>query len=633
MNLANILNTAIEYHQNGNFQEAENIYREVLKTNPDNLDALYLLGIISQQKGYLDDAVNFLNRALLIKPVFEIYKALAEVYYDKNDPDQAIILYKKAIEFDPEFTEGFYNLGVLFQKHGNFDEAISYYEKVTELKPDHLSVYNNMALIFSSQNKLIEAINCYQKAIYLDFADTSAYFNLGNLYIELNKFDEAQECFQKNIELNPEDAGAYYSLGVNYLLKKQYDKAFEALSKALDLNYDKDHTYFNLGNVYFERGEFEQALKYYNKTLELNPRYALAYNNIGIMHKIKNELDSAIKFYKKALEFEPNALQTRYNLGRACITNKNFEEGWKYFAARDELYENYKKGHESLLKKDWKNDLTGKTIYVNQSGGYGDAILFSRYLPLLREKGAKVITKYSNAVRKILDNNDPKIEIIDYSVPDNEISYDARICSLCLPCYFESDWETIPFQKGYLKADKQLVKDYEKKYFNNSLFKIGIVWNTGSKSDKDYEDRTLKLEYFYKLAEIKNIKLYSLQKGKGVEDLNNLPENLEIIDIGNSFKDFSDTAAAVENLDLVIGVDTSVTNLSGALGVKTWILLPYVADWKWFLNVKNTPWYESIRLFRQKEPANWHEVMESIYNELKVIIQARAKMVLQQNTF
>ncbi|OGI18006.1 MAG: hypothetical protein A2287_07925 [Candidatus Melainabacteria bacterium RIFOXYA12_FULL_32_12] len=621
MSVVDLLNTAIQHHQSGNIQEAEGIYKEVLNFDSNNLDALYLLGVVSHQKGYLDDALVFLNKAVNIKPMFELYKLLGDVYLAKNEINQAILAYQKSVEFDPEFVEGFYNLGLLYHSQNNLEEAVKYYKKTLELKPDAADIYNNLGSIFYKKNQVADAIENYLKALYFEPDNSNAYFNLGNLYRKVNKQNDAIEYFQKGLELSPNDAEAHYCLGISYLLNKECDKALNFLNKSLDLGYRPDEVYLNIANTYFEKDDYDLAEQYYNKALSINPNYAVIYNNLGIMYKFKNELDKAIEYYKIAVEKDPDDLQTRYNLARAYITLQNFDEGWKYFGCRDEMYESSKKGSESLLKKDWKDDIKGKTIFVNQSGGFGDAILFSRYLPLLQEKGARVVTKLQDVIRDLLVSNDIKAEVFDYSVPDSEIQYDARICNLCLPCYFKSNLETIPNKQAYLKADADKVKIYKEKFFDNNYFKVGIVWNTGTKSDKEGDNRTASLKYFLKLARINNVKLYSLQKGNSVEELNDLSQDIEIINLGETFKDFSDTAAAIENLDLVIGVDTAVTNLSGALGKSTWMLLPFIPEWRWLLDAEYAPWYESVKLFRQKAPGSWQELLDRVYNELKTGIK------------
>ena len=614
------LNKAVELHQNGMLREAENLYNEVLKVEPNNLDALYLLGIASYQGKKLDKAELLLRKALEIKPLPDIYKALADVSVDKGSFEQAIMMYQSAVSLDPEYYEGYYKLALIFHKLDQPDEALVYYERALVGMQDSAEIYNNIASILSTKGKIIEAINYYKKSLYFNPENFNAYFNLGNLYRSIKEYKQAIECFHKNIELNPSDSEAYYCIGVNHLLDKKYPEALEYLKKALDMNYKKDDSYFNIGNVYFERDDFVKADEYYRLALKYNARHALAWNNIVIIHKFKNELPEAIKYYKKSLEIAPDALQTVYNLGRALVANGQFEEGWNYFGVRDELYDNLNRGNDSLFKKGWKDNIEGKTIYVSLSGGYGDAITFIRYLPLLVERGANVITKYQPALVKLFNNCDFKAKVVDYNTPESEISYDARICNICLPAYFRSDFETMPDRGGYLKASKDRVEYYKNKYFNNNDFKVGFVWVSGTKSEKKFDNRTMHLNMFSKLFDIKGIKFYSLHKGERMEEFEPFKERENIVNIGESFEDFNDTAAAIENLDLVIGVDTAVTNLSGALGKNTWIILPYIGDWKWMLVSDQAIWYKDTRLFRVNNPDNPQEVFDRVYDELERLV-------------
>jgi len=617
--VSDALNKAIQYHQNGNVQEAEKIYTEVLKVDPGNINCLYLMGLVNYQKGKLDNAVDYANKALAIRPAFDIYKTLADIYIDKREFDKALVALRKAIEFDPDYIEGYFNIGLILQTQNRIAEAAEYYKKAISLKPDYYRAYDNLGAIYLDKGDLNESLSYYQKSMYLNPQNPDVYFNIANIYRSANNPAQAIEFYQKALNLKPNDAECYFTLGISYLMNKQYDRSIEILNKALKLNYNSAEVYHNIGNAYFEKEDYNQAKVYYKKSIELNPDSHNSYNNLGLVYKFTNELSKAIPNFLKALELNPNDKVVQYNLARAYIGNRNFEIGWKFFECRDGLYDCFGRENESLFNKPWRDNISGKTIYVNQTGGYGDMVELVRYLPLLQEKGAKVITKIPKELKNLLSTFDTGAELIDSSVPDSDIKYDARISSLCLPAYFKTTPENIPLSQGYLKPCAEKVKVYKEKYFNNNLYKVGIVWNAGTKIERKADDRNMDLKYFFKLADLKNVKLYSLQKGSGMSQLDAAPHGINIVNIGATFDSFEDTAAAIENLDLLLSIDTSVIHVAGAIGKKTWVLMPYFADWRFFTGTEDVMWYKSLKLYRQKETGNWQEVVGRVYNDLQNI--------------
>jgi len=617
--VSDAINRAIQYHQNGNVQEAERIYTEILKVDPANINCLYLMGLINYQKGKLDNAVDYANKALSIRPAFDIYKTLADIYIDKKEFDNALIALKKAVEFDPDYIEGYYNIGLILQNHNEFVEAAEYYKKAISLKPDYYLAYDNLGALYLNNGDLNESLTYYKQSMCLNPNNPDVYYNIGNIFRASNNPDQAIEFYQKSLELKPNDAECYFKIGISYILNKQCDQAIESLYTALELNYDKAEVYFNIGNAYFDKEEYDQVKIFYAKAIELKPDNYMIYNNLGLLYKLTNELSKAIPNFLKALELNPEDKLTQFNLARAYIGNQNFEVGWNYFKCRDEMFDCFGKENESLFNKPWKDNISEKIIFVNQIGGYGDAIQFFRYLPLLRAKGARVITQIQKPLVELFKYNNIQAEMIDSSIPANSIEFDARIGSICLPAYFNTNFENIPVKDSYIKANPVKVNNYKEKIFNTDKFKIGIVWGAGNKIDRLAEQKDTSLKYFLKLSNMSDTQLYSLQKGADSLELKDYQQSANIIDLGATFNDFSDTAAAIENLDVLVSIDTGVAHLAGAMGKKVLLMLPFFADWRWLANTDNNLWYESMKLYRQKEPGNWQEVIDRVYEDLKVL--------------
>ena len=227
-----------------------------------------------------------------------------------------------------------------------------------------------------------------------------------------------------------------------------------------------------------------------------------------------------------------------------------------------------------------------KTIYVYAEQGFGDTIMFSRYIPLLENISKKVIFRPQVQLKELFENNFPNVKILDDSIADEDIQFDAHIPLLSLPLMFKTDLSSIPFSEGYLKADPDKINFYKNKYFCNEKYKIGIFWN----ADHRYvPEKSISLSYFYRFAQLQNIELYSLQKGYGREQLKDLPDSIKITDMGAGFNDYSDTAAAIANLDLLITVDTSVAHLAGAMNKPRLVIASCRTEWRWMLDREDTP--------------------------------------------
>ena len=481
------LEYALGFHKAGRFQEAKTLYKEVLILEPQNSDALHLLGLICLEEKSFETAVEYIQQAIKIEPRVNFYISLAKVYQAKNQVEEVINCYKKALELNPEQFE--------------------------------------------------------------------LYDILGNIYYNQNNYDEAEKYFKKALELKPDSAGTYY----------------------------------NLGNACYNQSKLSEAIRNYITAIEIKPDYTEAYANLGTVYNYQNKLKEATECYFKALELNPDYLMPYKTLIPAVLIQKDFDTGWK-------LYKEFRQKNarqlgipESAFIVQWDgSSLVDKTIYIRPEQGIGDMIFSARYLPVLYSMGAKVKCRPQGGLEELFRQNDLKAEIIYDSIAEDNIEFDFFCSSYYLLAVLNINTENIPYPEGYLKADPEKVKLYKEKYFNNDCFKLGIVWqgNPGFKNDRS---RSLKPEHFYKFAELPNLKVYSLQKGKAEKQLESMPDGVEIVNLGETFNDFSDTAAAIENLDLVICCDTSITHLTGALGKPGWVLIPFSPDWRWFLNEEKCP--------------------------------------------
>ncbi|MDD3012709.1 MAG: tetratricopeptide repeat protein [Candidatus Gastranaerophilales bacterium] len=612
INLGNI------HSAKGEFDKAIDFYNESLEMDPNNPDPWFGLGMCYKNKNENDKAIEYYEKAIKLNPSFySAHVNLGNIYKVKNEFDKAIENYKKAILFNQNDPDIYNSLGLVYFDRYEIEEAIYCFQKAIKIKPNYEKAYINLGNIYKTKGEITQALKYLNLAIEMNPDNYASYISLGNLMIYINKTTDAINCFKIATQLKPNDPAVLLNIGNAYREAHHTETALEYYLKALELMPDKAEVYVNLGNIYSDIYEFEQAIGFYNKAIELKPDYVEAYLNLGSLFITMKNIEDAMNCFQKALEIKPNYAETHLNLGTTYLLMKDFTNGFKHYEWRDKVKDiKHPKYTEFQMPKWDGSPLEGKTLLVCHEQGLGDTLQFVRYLPQLVSNGGKVLFKAPSGMEKLLKQNDLKAEIIDSFTPENQIEFDCYTYLLNIPSYLNSTYDNIPLAEGYLKADSEKVNTYKEKYFNNDSFKIGIKWQGNPNGNKN---REIPLELFLKLADIKNVKLYSFQKGYGTEGLKKVPKNIEIVDLGSTFNDFSDTAAAIENLDLLISNDTSLTHLSGALAKKTWILLPFISEWRWFLDSEDSPWYKSVRLFRQKEMDNWQEVMDRVIEELNKI--------------
>lgn len=469
-------------------------------------------------------------------------------------------------------------------------------------------------------NKLDEAEKLYLKVIEDNSQNFDANNLLGLLYFQKNDYKNA-EIYIKNALLIKNDPYFCDNLGKVYTKSKKFDKAIEILKQGLEQDSRNYSLWFDLAMAYKGNYQFKEAKQAYEKVLEINPKIHQAYFNLAYLCFNDNEPDKAIKCYEKALETLPNDFESMYFLSLAYMQTKDYEKGLKYFESRLcrlSSILSQQKTYPNLAKEEniWNGeDISNKTIYTYYEAGFGDVIMFARYLPLLQKRCKKVVFKPQDQLIDLFKPNFPDIEYIKYFEQEKDMHFDIHLPMLSLPLVMGLKGEDLFVgHQGYLKSDKNKAEWFKQKYFDNKKFKIGIKWQGNTHYDTD---RVINVESFFPLMDLDNTQFYSCQTFDGSEEFTKIKDKYDIIDLAPEFKDFSYTAAAIENMDLVICNDTSLAHIAGAMGKPCWIVLPRVYNWRWHTNLSKSDWYDSVKLFRQKHAGNWNEVFEVIKNELK----------------
>ena len=474
------------------------------------------------------------------------------------------------------------------------------------------------------QGKLDEAEELYLKVLEQNPENAEVLNFVGIINLQKFKLSQAEEYIKKAIEISPEPY-FYENLAKVYLEMEDTEKAISLYSELLKSQPDNYNYVFNIASAYKLAKDYDNAIKMYDYAIELDANNPDAYYNMGLILNNLSEPARAIKYYKKAVELCPDDMETRYFTGITYFRNRDYKHGLEYFESRlcrqSAILTQYNT-YPNLIQKapiwDGKADISDKTVYTYYEAGFGDVLMFARYLPMLKARCKKLIVKPQVPLAELLQENYPDIHVMKLFEHESVMDFDYHVPILSLPYVLGLD-ETNMFidRKQYLKALPEKVEQYRCDYFNNDKFKIGIKW----RGNTHYEmDRVIEITSFLKLFGIKNTKFYSFQTFEGAEDLDRIVNDYDIVDIGKTVKNFSDTAGALENLDLVICNDTSLAHLAGAMNIPCWILLPYNYNWRWHLDLSKCDWYESVKLYRQKEVGDWDEIFDRMYDDLIKIV-------------
>lgn len=442
-----------------------------------------------------------------------------------------------------------------------------------------------------------------------------AIFLLGTLNLQQGNNDMAIVLLKKALELKPDYAMAHCNIGTALKELGKLDEAVASCRHATALKPDYPDAHNNLGIVLKKQGKIDEAIESYNRAIALNPNYAVAYSNLGFALQEGGKLDEAMAAYRHAIGLEPDLGDAHMNMSTLLLLTENFIDGWREYEWR---FRTKDSNSRTFQQPRWDGPpLNGQSILVHTEQGFGDTIQFVRYLPAVQALGGHVIFECQKELYRLLRDCKGIDEVIE-RIPDHgpSVKYDVHIPLLSLPGIFRTTQDNIPSKIPYISADSKLVAQWRTRLAHDEEYKVGIVW-AGSPRHKKDSRRSCSLADFAPLAEVPGLVFYSLQKGPTSKEALKPPPGMNVINLQNELNDFTDTAAAITNLDLVISVDTAAVHLAGAIGKPVWALLHFAPDWRWLLKRDDSPWYPNLRLFRQTKRDDWSIVFKKIKNALQ----------------
>lgn len=456
------------------------------------------------------------------------------------------------------------------QQHqaGNYAQAEQVYRQVLQVAPRHADALHLLGILAHQTGRAQMAVDALQQAVAIEPNNAIFLSNFASLLQALGKPAEALECCQRAIRADPNFADAYY----------------------------------NQGTIYERAGYLEQAVNSYRQAIARRPNYPMAHNNLGLDLTEMGRPTEALLHYEQALRLDPNYARAHWNYSLTLLMTGDFERGWTEYAWRLRCPE---LPTRQFPQPYWDGSpLGGRTILLHAEQGLGDMMQFVRYAPLVQERGGRVIVECPPSLVRLLTRCAGVEQVFATGSPLPP--FDVHAPLLSLPGLFGTNLGNIPAAVPYLHVDPALQAKWKQELPGDGL-RVGLVWQGRATHPRD-RLRSMPLRQFVPLAKIEGVRLFSLQKGQGIEQLNEAGL-FPIIDLGPRISDLADTAAILQQLDLLICVDTAPAHLAGGLGVPVWVLLPFVPDWRWLLHRSDSPWYPSMRLFRQGQVGDWDGVL------------------------
>jgi Tfp pilus assembly protein PilF len=467
--------------------------------------------------------------------------------------------------------------GARLLHEGNFSEAEAVYREIVGLDPGVAQAWYLLGSITQMTGRLVEAVGYYQHALRIAPTLVEARNNLGVALQALGSTEAAEQCLRDVIRIRP-DFGDAYS---------------------------------NLGNALQDQGKLDDAIACYHQAIEKKPDYLDAHNNLGNALRSQRRMSEALASYNEALRINPDHAYVHLSRALLWLQTGDFERGWAEFEWRLKCKDYAIPAFPCPM---WDGSiLNSQTILVYGDHGLGDTLQFIRYAPLVQDRGGRVVAAVRKPVARIVASCPGVAQVVSDGgqVPDVAVFVPA----MSLPRIFKTTLASVPARVPYLTAEPEMVKQWALQLQSEQGFRIGIAWQ-GNPSYRRDRERSFPLSRFESLAKLPGVRLYSIQKGFGSEQIGELAGRFGVVDLASLHDDFADLAAIMRNLDLVIAPDTSLGHLAGATGTRVWVALSFDADWRWQLEREDSPWYPTMRLFRQKRPGDWDEVFRRITAEL-----------------
>ncbi len=571
------LATAVRHQQAGRLGQADSLYRQILTIESDHPDALHLLGVTMILRNRFDAAVELISKAIAVAPTAAMFHYnLGLALASMGKWADAISSYRQAFELDPCHHMAAANLGDALKNLHRFAESEEAYRQALRLDPAQADVQNNLGIALQAQGKLSDAENAYRAALQINSEMVAAYNNLSRLRRQQNRFDEAIDFAKTGLRMSPNLVELHFNLGSALLATGRPEEAAGELELAVRLRPDHLPAINGLGQALKACGRYIDAMDAYNRVLSLAPDYTDAHVNKGILLLLLGDLAAGFREYE-------------------------WRWRWPAFAAELSKY----------AMPLWDgSDLSGKTILIHSEQGLGDTLQFVRFAKMLKSRGAQqVILACQETLVELMKRVPGLDDVIARTAPLPP--HDVQCPLMRLPHLLKTTLKTVPAEMPYIASEPSR---------GTRPWSIGVCWSSNANHPEGAR-KNLPLEKLAALGVLTPAHFHSLQMGPAAQELQTANLPFKVQDDTRQISDFSDTAALVSDLDVVVSVDTAVCHLAGAMGKPTFTLLPHDADWRWLVNRGDSPWYPIMRLIRQPKRGDWDSVIAQLLVELQKMRQ------------
>ncbi len=614
-------------HRDGRLADAERDYRAALAADPTHTDALHLLGVLRHQQGRHAEAADLVGRAVRLRPddaglqlnLGNALKALGQL-------DGAIERFRNALTLAPEFPLAHYNLGNAYAAAGRHADAVDAFERSVRLQPSDAPTWNNLGNALHAIGRHDDAIQAFKRALTLRPDHAGAHNNLGMAYAALGRAEDAVAHFREALTLEPRFIAAQFNLGNTLDAIGQHEQAVTAFEAALALHAPFAPALLGLGNALAASGRHAQAIGALERAVGLDPSMSLAWLSLGNAHHALCAHEAALRAYDQALRLRPGLASARLNRALTLLTLGDFARGLPEYEARLELAATAGAASPPVAPRTlprWHGEpIDTRTLLVETEQGFGDTLQFMRFVPLARERAARLVFAVQPELLPLVEPLGQRWRVKVVARDEGPIEADLHCPLLSLPLALGATRDALPAQRRYAEVPAPYKRRWRGSLGGQSRFKVGVAWSGRIQA---HETRSMPVDALAPLFALAGIDWIVLQPAIGELDAQSLQQHAKRASIhryDGRIRDFADTAAIVERLDAVVSIDTSIAHLAGALGKPLFLMLPFAADWRWFtpepgkparsnIEGESSPWYPSARLVRQPAPGAWLDVTQA----------------------
>jgi tetratricopeptide (TPR) repeat protein len=616
VNLANALNAV------GRHSDALTCYGGAVALKPDFAAAHRGRGMTLLHLGQTEDAVRALSNAIRLEPHNPaFYNDLGVALERAEQKTEALAQFERAIQLDARFVEAHHNRGLLEATLGRYQQALESLDRALALQPNIAALHANRGNVLADLGRSEEAIASFDEALALEPRDELTLRKRGQLLLKLQRPSAALASFDKAVALAPQDSEAHFLRGVCLALMEDYAQALLSFDRSLALAPNSPEVLNNRGVALGQLGRHEEALESFAKATAVAPGYIEAHTNSANTLTTLQRQAEAVQSFDRALAIKPQDSSLQWGKARALLSLGDFRNGWPLYESRLQL-EHLRplQRHTDLQRWQGWEAIEGRTLLVYAEQGLGDTVQFFRYVPLLEARGAKVIFETQPALQTLLQTAPTRARILPFGAPLPP--FDLATPLLSLPGLLGTELDSIPGGVPYITAEPARTASWKERLAALPGRKLGLTWQGHIETEKHggYIGRSFGLAAAAPLAAIPGVTLISLQKGEASGQRSQVAfgsKVLELTDPGEmGAAELLDTAALLSALDLVVTTDTFTAHLAGALGIPVWVVLSYSPDWRWLTEREDSPWYPTMRLFRQRTAGDWSEVFDRVARSL-----------------